>query len=68
MLYPVDHKFKETDIVFSLTVAHLQDYAQEFLERQLTTDEIIEAMDKLDDGIHANLDEIVHAVLDVIIE
>ena len=63
MIYPVDHKFKDADAVYSLTVEDVQVYAQEILERQLTTNEIIEVIDRLDEGINAHLDLIMRTVL-----
>jgi hypothetical protein len=62
MIYSVGYKFNETDIAYSLTVEDVQSYAQEILKRQLTTDEIIDTIDNLNDGINVHLDLIMRSI------
>jgi len=63
MSYAIDHEFNKTDVVYSLTVEDVQCYAQDLLKRQLTTDELIDTIDKLGDGINIHLDLIMRAIL-----
>jgi hypothetical protein len=62
MLYSEDHKFADTDVIYSICAGDLQEEAKTYLNRELTTDEIIVLQDLLSDGLGENLDGIYSAI------
>ncbi|MDR2756481.1 MAG: hypothetical protein LBC20_12310 [Planctomycetaceae bacterium] len=61
-MFTSDHKFKNTDLVYSITVNDLQNEAASCLGRTLTTNEIIVIQDLLSDGIGETISFIYDAI------
>jgi hypothetical protein len=61
-MFTSDREFKNTDVVYSITVDDLQDEAASYLGRTLTTDEIIVIQDLLSDGMGETISFIYDAI------